>query len=201
MPRRGTADPEGSRGPAGTVPGMSATRPERPGRSEGPDRPDFGPSGHLPARAAARARKIVLRAPLGRAWIVASIVAGVVVIAASGWFLVTAAAPPGPPWVEVGALDALPAQSRPEGSDVLLVTVGGRVRAFTDAEGVAHCATSNRLEAADGRVWALTGRGLAGTPSLPTRPTLVHRGVVHLDPTRTIPGPDPSPEVVRPACG
>jgi hypothetical protein len=162
--------------------------------------PEFGPSGHLPARAAARARKIVLRAPLGRAWIVASIVAGVVVAIASGWFLVAASAPPGPPWTELGPLEALAAESRPAGTDVLVVTVGGRVRAFVGAEGVRLCAASNRLESTDGRVWALTGRGLAGTPSLATRPTLVHRGVVHLDPTTLVAGPDPSPEAAEPAC-
>lgn len=165
-----------------------------------PDRPEFGPSGHLPARAAARARKIVLRAPLGRSWVVASLVAGLVVTVASGWFLVTASAPPGPPWVALGALESLPAESRPVGTDVLVLTVGGRVRAFTDADGVALCVESNRLEAADGRVWALTGRGLASTPSLATRPTLVHRGVVHLDPTSRLDGPEPSPEPAVPAC-
>lgn len=163
--------------------------------------PEFGPSGFLPARAAARARKIVLRAPLGRGWIAASLVAGIVVVAASGAFLARSSAPPGPPWVELGTLEALPPESRPEGTDVLLITVGGRVRAFLDAEGVRWCAASNRLEADDGRVWALTGRGLAGTASLATRPTLVHRGTVHLDPTGAVAGPDPSDEAAVAACG
>lgn len=163
-------------------------------------RPDFGPSGFLPSRAAARARKIVLRAPLGRAWIVASLVAGVVVAAAGLVFLATASAPPGPPWVALGALEDLPDASRPTGSDVLVVTTGGRVRAFVAPPEVDLCPASGRLEAPDGRVWALTGRGAAGTPSLATRPTLVHRGTVHLDPTTLVEGPTPSAEPLEPAC-
>ncbi|MEY3019120.1 MAG: hypothetical protein RLZZ272_104 [Actinomycetota bacterium] len=184
----------------GTVATMSAQRPTAsPDDGSGPA-VEYGPSGHLPARAAARARKIVLRAPLGRSWIVASVVAGLVVIAASGGFLVRASAPPGPPWIELGALEALPPESRPAGTDVVLLTVGGRVRAFIDADGVRWCRASNRLETEDGRVWALTGRGFGGTDSLATRPTLVHRGVVHLDPTTTVPGAAPTPEPMAPAC-
>ena len=174
-------------------------RPPSGARADG-GRPEFGPSGFLPPRAAARARKIVLRAPLGRGWIVASILAGVVVVAASGWSLTVASGPPGPPWIALGAVDDLPPRSRPAGTDVLLISVGGRVRAFVGAEDVRWCAASNRLESEDGRVWALTGRGLAGTPSLATRPTLVHRGTVHLDPTVVIAGPEPDPAPATRAC-
>jgi hypothetical protein len=182
----------GRPGATGTVRGV--TEPARPPR---PD-PDFGPSGYLPERAAKRARKIVLRAPLGLQWVVASLAAGVVVLVAGVLFLQGRGEPPPPPWTPVGAVDDLPA-AQPVGDDVLLVAAGGRVRAFADAVEVSYCAASNRLEATDGRVWSLTGRGL-GTSSLAEHPTLVHAGVVYLDPTRTAAGPPPSDEPAEPGC-
>ena len=44
-----------------------------------PGDPEYGPGGYLPSKAAGRARKIVLRAPLGIGWIVASVVLAVVI--------------------------------------------------------------------------------------------------------------------------
>jgi hypothetical protein len=51
------------------------------------------------------------------------------------------------------------------------VAAGGRVRAFAEADDVRYCAASNRLEADDGRVWSLTGRGFGGVASLEEHPT------------------------------
>jgi len=178
---------------AATVPTMDTTRSPGPG-------PEFGPGGYLPDRAARRARKIVLRAPLGLSWVAASLAAGVVLAVAGGLFLVRSSAPPQAPWVAIGDVASLGPESRPAGHDVLLVAAGGRVRAFIAPADVSLCAPSNLLEAPDGRVWALTGRGYAGTASLAERPTLVVDGVVHLDPTTLIAGGAPSPEVREPAC-
>ena len=178
----------------------------RPGRDDGtgpspPDgQPDFGPSGYLPDRAAQRARKIVLRAPLGIQWVIASLVAGVVVAVAGVWFLVASGGPPPEPWVAAGEVAALDAAVHDPQLDALLVTTGGRIRAFADADDVGYCADSNRLEAADGRVWSLTGRGLGGAASLEEHPTLVQDGVVYVDPSRTRPGPTPSDEPAEPGC-
>jgi hypothetical protein len=164
------------------------------------DRPEFGPSGYLPERAAKRARKIVLRAPLGLQWVIASLVAGLVVVVAGVLFLQRGAEPPPAPWVEVGAVEDLhPARFDPD-LEVLLVTGGGRVRAFVDAGEVAYCAASNRLEAGDGRVWSLTGRGFADVPSLEEHPTQLHDGQVYLDPTVSVPGPAPTTDEVAPGC-
>jgi hypothetical protein len=163
-------------------------------------RPEFGPSGYLPDRAAQRARKIVLRAPLGMQWIVASLVAGVVV-AVAGVMLLTGDDTPGDPWVEVGEAADVGTAMVDEQLDVLLVG-GGRIRAFTDAGdlGVRYCDASRRLEAPSGGVWSLTGRGLGGTPSLTEHPTLVRSGTLYLDPTRTTSAPAPSDDPVEPAC-
>lgn len=190
---------------AATVPTMDTTRSSGPGpdsdRVTGPESgPDFGPGGHLPDRAARRARKIVLRAPLGLSWVAASLVAGLVLAVAGGLFLARSSAPPMAPWVALGELADLPPESRPAGQDVLLVAAGGRVRAFIAPADVSLCVLSNRLEAPDGRVWALTGRGYAGTTSLAERPTLVVDGVVHLDPTTLVPGAPPSTEARDAAC-
>ncbi|MFL5794662.1 MAG: hypothetical protein ACJ77H_11765, partial [Actinomycetota bacterium] len=75
--------------------------PLRPGRDPG------GRVAYLPPRAA-RARKLILRSQLGRGWIVASALFGVVILAAGVLFL-TRAGHPGPPWVRVAAVPDLPA--------------------------------------------------------------------------------------------
>jgi hypothetical protein len=164
------------------------------------ERPEFGPSGYLPDRAAKRARKIVLRAPLGLQWVVASLVAGAVVLVA-GVLLLTGDDAPGDPWVAVGPVERVGTVSVDEELDVVLVG-GGRIRAFADARtlDLAYCEASRRLESPDGEVWSLTGRGLGGTPSLEEHPTVVRDGTLYLDPTRTTPAPPPSEEPVEPAC-
>src|SRR5919108_3634905 len=62
---------------------------------------------YLPPRAA-KARKLILRSQLGRGWIVASVAFGLVILVAGGLYLARAGRP-GPPWVRVAALQALPA--------------------------------------------------------------------------------------------
>lgn len=164
------------------------------------DAPEFGPSGYLPKRASTRARKIVLRAPLGLQWVIASLVAGVIVVVAGVLLLRQGGSPPPPPWIALGEVEALAASHVDKELELLVVGAGGRIRAFEDATDVAYCPASNRLEAADGRVWSLTGRGLDGAASLDEHPTLVHGGVAYVDPTRTVPGPAPSDDPAAPAC-
>jgi hypothetical protein len=69
--------------------------------------PDSRRTAYLPPRAA-KARKLILRSQLGRGWIVASALFGLVILAAGGLYLARAGRP-GPPWVRVAALEALPA--------------------------------------------------------------------------------------------
>ncbi|MFP5310502.1 MAG: hypothetical protein ACLGIR_13110 [Actinomycetes bacterium] len=163
------------------------------------ERPDFGPSGYLPERASKRARKIVLRAPLGLQWLVAAVLAGVVVLVAGVLFLRSAGAPPGPPFelVPGGLTAAAPVTvGSVGGRDVAIVTAGGTVRVF-DVEGLdgglVYCEGSNRLT--DGTdVWLVTGRGTAGARSLSTLPSVAVDGELYADPTRTLPGPEPTDE-------
>lgn len=164
------------------------------------ERPDFGPSGYLPDRAAKRARKIVLRAPLGLQWIVGAVVAGAIVVVAGVLFLQSRDAPPPEPWVAVAPTGDLEASGFHPDLDALIVTVGGRPRAFTGAVEISYCAASHRLESPDGGIWALTGRGLDGTPSLQEHPTLVSGGVLYVDPSRTLPAPEPFTEPADRGC-
>ena len=162
--------------------------------------PAFGPKGYLPDRAARRARKIVLRAPLGLQWVVASLVAGAVVLIAGVLLLGRGATAPGAPWELLGPVRELPATSVDRTSGLLIVSVGDRVRAFEAPQGVAYCATSNRLEHPDGRVWALTGRGYAATASLIPVPTLAVSGDAYLDATTRGAPLDPLPDLAQPGC-
>lgn len=165
--------------------------------------PEFGPSGYLPQRASQRARKIVLRAPLGVQWVWAAIVAGAIVLVAGVLFLARADDGPGAPYRAVAALDEIGnGEVRTiEGHTVLFVTEGGRPRAFDVTsldDRPIFCPGSRRLEA-PGRVWSLTGRGL-GTASLSEFPTLVSRGLLYLDPTAAEPGPPARDAAEVPAC-
>jgi hypothetical protein len=103
--------------------------------SDPPPRPARDPGGrlaYLPPRAA-RARKLILRSQLGRGWIIASALFGVVILAAGALFL-TRAGRPGPPWVRVAPLSALPAGAVTEvagpAGQVVVVDRRGGLRAF-----------------------------------------------------------------------
>jgi hypothetical protein len=102
-----------------------------------PPRPARDPGGrvaYLPPRAA-RARKLILRSQLGRGWIVASALFGLVILVAGVLFL-TRDGHPGPPWVRVAPLVALPAgavtqvQLAPDGQVVVVDRRDGDLRAF-----------------------------------------------------------------------
>jgi len=161
---------------------------------------EFGPSGYLPERASKRARKIVLRSPLGLQWVVASLFAGVVVVVAGVLFLQRSGAPPTEPWVPTTGVGELGSAYQVDHLDVLLVPGAGRVRAFAADVDIAYCEASNRLESADGEVWSLTGRGLGGVPSLDEHPTRIHDGTVYVDPTVRAQGPDASDDAAEPGC-
>ena len=170
------------------------------------EKPDFGPPGYLPERASKRARKIILRAPLGLQWVIGALVAGMIVVVAGVVFLQRSDDPPPEPWTmtaEVAQLEAsevVELSSATGASEVLIVTAGGRVRAFADPPEVAYCAASNLLEAADGRSWNLTGRGLEGTASLDQHPALVQDGRLYVDPSTVTPGPEPTERTAATSC-
>ncbi len=156
--------------------------------------PDFGPRGYLPGRAAKRARKIVLRAPMGAQWIVGAVVTGLVLLVAGGLLLTRGGGPPGDPYVEVGPVSEVAGTvTYDDDLEVLLVGVGGRVRAFDAPADVRYREGSGRLESSDGARWSLTGRGLDGTAALPEHPTVASDGQLYLDPTTTATRPASTP--------
>lgn len=172
------------------------------GRDAG-EQPEFGPEGYLPERAARRARKIVLRAPLGLQWVIGAIVVGLIVVVVGVVFLTSAGDPPGEPYVEIGPVEALRPARFDEQRGVLFLAASGPVRAFVipgDTTTPVWCPDSGHLETPDGRVWSPTGRALDGGPSLAEHPTLVVDGVVYLDQTRQLPAPPPEDRDVEPAC-
>lgn len=161
---------------------------------------EFGPGGYLPERAAKRARKIVLRAPLGMQWVIASVVAGLVVVVA-GVLLLTRGGAPDPPFVAVAEVaDVAGEVVRDETTGAVLVGLSGRVRAFATDEELDYCPASRRLESPDGGVWSLTGRSLSDRPSLAEHPTLSADGVLYVDPTVTTQPPPPAAEPTDPGC-
>lgn len=196
--------------PSSDPPGSSGDDPSAGADELTPPRPDFGPTGYLPDRAARRARKIVLRAPLGIQWVVGALVVGVVV-AVAGWFALRTFTP-GPPFVEVPAEEVATltedgaALVRVGSLDVALVTVLGRSRAFdwsspsTDLP--LYCRESGLLESADGAAWRATGRGLDGTTSLVELPSVTVDGRLFVDPTAPLPPLAPDTESsAAGACG
>lgn len=171
-----------------------------------PDRPDYGPQGYLPDRAARRARKIVLREPLGTGWIVAAIVGAVIVAVIGVAYLLTQTGPPGPPFVPAGPMDAFDPRGADtvtvDGREALVVRGGGGVHVFVPPTGdVAWCSESRRLESADGRVWDATGRLRGGDgESLVPLPAEAHDGVLYVDPTSELARPAPRPGGETPTC-
>ena len=108
--------------------------PQRPGRDPG------GRVAYLPPRAA-KARKLILRSQLGRGWILASALFGLVILVAGVLFL-TRDGRPGLPWVRVASLSSLPAGSvtevaGPGGQVVVVDRRDGELRAFLAPPGPA----------------------------------------------------------------
>ncbi|HET7519310.1 MAG TPA: hypothetical protein VFN05_16795 [Actinomycetes bacterium] len=131
-------------------------RPPRPGRDPG------GRVAYLPPRAA-RARKLILRSQLGRGWIVASALFGLVILVAGVLFL-TRDGHPGPPWVRVAALSSLPAGTvtevaGPAGQVVVVDRRGGELRAFLAPPGSCpvRVAGSGFARPCDGQRWDAEG--------------------------------------------
>lgn len=154
------------------------------------EQPEFGPSGYLPPRAAKRARKIMLREPLGLQWAIAAVVAGVLVLAAGSLLVLLMSRPPGAPFVAAGELSAIdPRGARivatVSGSDVLVLRAAGGVRVFAAPDQpVAWCAQSRHLESTDGDVWEPNGRLVGGQgESLAPLPVEVHDGVLYVNPS------------------
>jgi hypothetical protein len=170
-------------------------------RSTGePPRGSPDPSGrtaYLPPRAA-KARKLILRSQLGRGWILASALFGLVILAAGGLYLARAGRP-GPPWVRVAALKALPAGAVTEvplparsagqalaGQVVVVDRRGEEPRVFLAPPGPCALAAAGAgfARPCNGQRWDAEGRPAAGqgTPALRRRPAVFARGDLYVNP-------------------
>jgi hypothetical protein len=171
------------------------------------EQPDFGPSGYLPQRAAKRARKIMLREPMGLQWAIAAVIAGMLVVVAGTVAVLRMTGPPDAPFVAAAQLSAVgsgavPIRS-PGGADMVVVRHAGGITVFAAPDQpVSWCAESGRLESPDGSVWQPDGRRVGGHGTSLTRlPAVVHGGVIYVDPTATGTSPAPrSAQEAAPAC-
>jgi hypothetical protein len=154
-------------------------------------------SAYLPPRAG-KARKLILRSQLGRGWIVAPVVFGLVILAAGGLYLARAGRP-GPPWVRVAALEALPAGAVTEvpgasrsarqalaGQVVVVDRRGDELRAFVTAPGPCPAAAAGAgfARPCTGQRWDADGTPAAGgaAPPLRRRPAVLARGDLYVLP-------------------
>jgi hypothetical protein len=182
-PARGPDDPAPPR-PAGDPGGA----PLRPGRDPG------GRVAYLPPRAA-RARKLILRSQLSRGWIVASALFGIVILVAGVLFLASEGRP-GPPWVRIAPLSALPAGAvtqvpGPPGSGRVVVVDrrGGDLRAFLAPPGPCPvvAAGTGFARPCTGHRWdvggSVAGNLRDGQPPLRQVPASVAGGDLYVDPT------------------
>jgi hypothetical protein len=147
--------------PPGDHPG-SPPDPPVPDPPLPPGRDPGGRVAYLPPRAA-KARKLILRSQLGRAWIVGAALFGVVILAAGVLFLARQGRP-GPPWVRVAPVAALPAGAVTEtagpAGQVVVVDRRGGLRAFLAQPG--SCPVRRRRVRPPLRRAALGRRGLPG---------------------------------------
>jgi hypothetical protein len=152
---------------------------------------------YLPPRAA-KARKLILRSQLGRGWIVASAVFGLVILAAGGLYLARAGRP-GAPWVRVAPLEALPAGAVTEvpgasrsarqalaGQVVVVDRRGDEPRVFLAAPGPCQvvAAGAGFARPCAGQRWDAAGTPAAGQafPALRRRPATFARGDLYVNP-------------------
>ena len=176
-------DPPGSAPEPGRV-------PLPPGRDPG------GRVAYLPPRAA-KARKLILRSQLGRGWIVAAALFGLVILVAGALFLARQGRP-GAPWVRVGPLSAAADGTVSEvagpsgtGGQVVVVDRRGELRAFLAPPGSCPVrpAGSGFARPCAGQRWDAEGSpatnlrdGQEAPPPLRRVPAAVAGGDLYVDP-------------------
>ena len=171
---------------------------------------EFGPRGYLPQRAAKRARKIVLREQMGTPWILAAMVAALIVAVAGALYLRTENRPPGPPFIAITSIDRIP----PLGTAVveglpptsyLISRAPGPGHAFVAPRAIVEwCPQNRRFEGTDGSVWTVDGAlvGTAGTLSSSLRPVpaKVFDGQVYVDTSQAFDAPPEQLRGEEPMC-
>jgi hypothetical protein len=170
--------------------------PDPPGPDERPLPPGRDPGGrvaYLPPKAA-KARKLILRSQLGRGWIVAAALFGLVILAAGALFLARQGRP-GPPWARVAPASALPAGAVTEtagpAGQVVVVDRRGELRAFLVPPGPCpvRASGSGFARPCAGQRWDAEGSpaselrdGQEAPPPLRRVPAVVAGGDLYVDP-------------------
>jgi hypothetical protein len=167
-----------------------------PAPDQGPLPPGRDPGGrvaYLPPKAA-RARKLILRSQLGRGWIIASALFGLVILTAGALFLAREGRP-GPPWVRVAPVSSLPAGAVTEvpgpAGQVVAADRRGELRAFLAPPGPCPVrgAGSGFARPCAGQRWDAGGSpaselrdGEEAPPPLRRVPAVVAGGDLYVDP-------------------
>ena len=133
------------------------------------------------------------RGRLGLSWVIASLVLGVVLLAAGSYALLRPH-PPGGSFVSVG-----PAASFPEGTaravgvpGAFVGRVDGRLVAVLQADGCSLSVQAGRYRDCRGTVYDLRGNGPPGCGGLRLLVVEDYRGTVYIDPDHPV-GPSPAP--------
>jgi len=163
-------------------------RPPVPAPDQDPPRVAY-----LPPKAA-RARKLILRSQLGRGWIVAAALFGVVILAAGVLFLARAGRP-GAPWTQVAPVSSLADGAVTEvtgpAGQVVVVDRRGPLRAFLAPPGPCpmRAAGGGFARPCAGQRWDASGSpasdlrdGQEAPPPLRQVPAAVAGGDLYVDP-------------------
>jgi len=135
------------------------------------------------------------RGRLGLSWMIAALVAGVVILAA-GWYALARSEAPGGSFVPVGAAASFPPRTARE-VDVPGTFVGtsaGRLVAVLQEDGCTLTVTDGHYRDCRGATYAFSGEGNQGCGSLDILPLTVYRGTVYVDPDHpSLRSPAPAP--------
>jgi len=123
------------------------------------------------------------RGRLGLSWVVAALVAGVVILAA-GWFALTRPHPPGGSFVPVGAAASFPPGSAREVSvpGTFVASVGPGFVAVLQEDGCTLVVRDGHYRDCRGDTYDFTGRAPDGCGALDLLPVVLYRGTIYVDP-------------------
>lgn len=140
------------------------------------------------------------RGRLGLSWMIAALVAGVVILAA-GWYALARPRPPGGSFVPVGAVASFPSGSAREVGvpGAFVGSAGGGLVAVLQEDGCTLTVTDGHYRDCRGATYDFSGRGTGGCGSLDLLPLTVYRGTVYVDPDHPlVRSPAPAPSSGRP---
>jgi len=127
------------------------------------------------------------RGRLGLSWVVASLLAGIVILGA-GWLALSRSHPPGGSFVPVGSVTSFtPGTAREvDVPGAFVGSAGGRLVAVLQEDGCTLSVADGHYRDCRGAVYDLTGAGSGGCGSLDLLPLTPYRGTVYVDPDHPV---------------